>query len=340
MSIKQCVQVIPVVALFLLTILGCNRTDNQPATGHDEKNPTMTLTIAYGEGTGVMWNLVAESVAQLIREEYPGSRVTAITGSSDGNLARLQRGEIEMAISATDSANIALNGQEVFTKPIPLEDVKSIAQLYYAKLHLVVLSRFEVNSIEEIKEKKLPLKISVGSRGSGIERGARRILEKYEITYEDIENWGGKVIFVGHSDSARMMGDGQLNASFGLSAVPMSSLTELAMKRDFKLLPFREDVIEMMIEEFDYSPGIIHAGAYKGLAEDIPTISVGNGIFASGKLDEQAAYLITKTLIDNIDRLRQIHRQVSDITAESMNQQMVYPVHQGAQRAYQQAAQD
>lgn len=325
--------IIIVVVLILFILIGYARSDSEVILQTEEPQ-FITLSIAHGSAIGT-WLIFAEGIAEIVRKELPGSSITVIPGGSDANMARLQRGEIELAITTTDSANTAVNGWDSFTEAIPLEDVSTIARLYFAKIQFVVLNSLGVNSFEEIKREKVPLKISVCVRDSGMEKAARRILGEYGITFEDIENWGGSVVYFGQTESVRMLGDGQLNTYVGLSAVPMTALTELALKRDFTILPIRADIIEKLSKEFDYTLGVIPAGAYKGLAEDMPTICVANGLFASGSLDEETAYLVTKALIDNIDRMRKIHSQLSDITPEFMNQQMVFPLHPGAQRAYQ-----
>lgn len=299
----------------------------------NDKLTFKSLMIAHGT-TGSSWHPFAEGIAEIIRKEIPGSNITVIPGNSDPNLAMLKRGEIDLAISTTDSANTAISGWEGFPEPISLNEVNSIARLYDAKIQFVVLDNVGINSIEEIKAKSLPLKISVCLRGTGMEIGARRILGEYGMTFEDIEKWGGRVVYYSQSESIRMMGDGQINAYVALSAVPLVNLTELALKRDFKILPIRDDIIEKLVNLYNYTPGIIPAGTYKGLREDISTICVTNGLFASGSINEQTAYLITKSLLNNIEMLRRIHSQISQITPEFMNKKMVFPVHPGAQRAY------
>ncbi len=294
----------------------------------------LDLTIAHSGGEGP-WMLIAEGIAGIIRDGVPGCEVTTIPGGSDANIARLQNGEVDLAISAIDSANNAKNGWGSFSEPVPLDSVNTIACFYLAKSQFVVLNTVGINSIEEIKEKKIPLKISVGKRGSGMEIGAARILTEYGITYKDIENWGGRVVYFSPAESIRMMGNGQLNAFLLQSVVPFTSLTELSLKRDFKILPIRKEYIENMIAKFDYAFGTIPKGSYKGVTEDIPSIAIANGVFASGKLDEQTVFLITKALIDNIERLRQIHSQIENITPEFMAQEMVFPLHPGSKRAYQ-----
>lgn len=323
-----------VLVLFILFISNGYILANCKEVLQSDKFYSISLMIAHG-ATGGFWHVCAEGIAGIIRKELPGSNITVIPGGSDANIAMLQRGEVDLAITGTDSAHSAINGWSAFPEPIPLKDVNTIAKLYDAKIQFVVLDNVGINSIEEIKKKKIPLKLSVGQRGSGMELGAKRILEEYGMTLEDIEDWGGRVVYFGPVESIRMMGDGQLNAYIDLTLIPRINLTELALKRNFKILPIRDDVVENMAKSFNYMPSIIPKGTYQGITEDIPTICVANGLFASGRLDEQVVYLVTKTLVDNIDNLSQIHSQLSNITASYMNKPIVFPVNPGAQRAYQ-----
>ncbi len=298
-----------------------------------KESENINISLAHGT-SGSSWLIFAEGIAGIIRDEIDGSNVTIIPGNTDANIAMLQRGEIDLAIAASDGANNAINGWGSFSEPVPLDSVNSIACLYHAQIHFVVLESLGINKIEEIKEKKVPLKLSVGSRGSGMEAAAIRILREYGITFEDIEKWGGRILYFGPAESVNMLGDGQINSYLSISTVPSIVLTELSMKRDFNILPIREDIIEKMVNNYNYQYGNIPAGSYKGVMEEVPTICTSSGLFATGKLNNQTAYLIAKALLNNIDKLRKMHNQIKNITPEFMKQDMVFPLHPGAKQAY------
>lgn len=324
--------------IFLFVLITCllliYNVYNTKVTVQAKESSNLDLTIAHGSSATV-WILYTEAIARYIQEENPGSFVTSIPGGSDTNISMLQKGEVDFAISAADSANNAINGWGPFSEPVSLDSINSIACFHYARAHFVISDSLDIESIEEIKEKKLPLKLAVGKRGEGGEIAARRILAEYGISYKDIEKWGGKIVYFGFGDATRMMADGQINAFITQSVVPLAQLTELSMKRDFKILPIRDDIIGKLVNEFDYALGVIPAGSYKGVTEDIATICVANGLFASANLDEQTVYSVTRAIINNIDSLRQVHSLVKDITIEFMAQEMAFPLHPGAKRAYQ-----
>lgn len=320
--------------MFFILIFSGNTLANNENIPNNQMFNHISLTIA-GSGTpSGSWYIIAEGVAEIIRKALPSSSVTVVPGGSDANIAMLQRGEVDIAITATDSAESAKNGWGAFLEPIPLNDIKSIARLFDSKVQFVILESLRVNSIEEIRQKRIPIKLSVGNRGSGMEKCAARLLEEYGITFKDIENWGGRIVYFGQPESIRMLGDGQLNGFITQTIAPLINLTELAMKRNFKILPIGSDVIESLVKKYNYTPSIIPQGTYPSVIEDIPTLCVANGLSVSGMLDEQIVYLVTKALVENIDNLKQIHSQIGNITSDYMNHEMVFPIHSGALKVY------
>lgn len=324
--------------LFLFVMIICLLVTNSFCRGNvtvqAEEPSKLVLTIAQGYGA-TLWLLYAEAIARYIQEERPESLITTIPGGCDTNISLLQKGEVDFAISAADSANNAIHGWESFSEPVSLESVATVACLHFGSAHFVILDNLDLKSIEEIKDKKFPLKLAVGRRGDGGEMAARRILAEYGINYEDIEKWGGKIVYFGFEDATRMMADGKINALIIQSVVPLTPLTELSMKRAFKILPIRDGIIEELANEFNYTIGIIPAGSYKGVTEDIPTICVANGLFANANLDEDTVYLVTRAILNNMASFRQVHNLVKDITTDFMEQEIVFPLHPGAKRAYQ-----
>ena len=335
MSVKKLFSRIFILISFLMIIINVYFSASCEETTQNQKNHSISILVAGSANVSGSWTIMAEGIAEIIREELTGSNITVVPGGSDQNLAMLKNGDVDLAITATDSAESAVNGWGPFSTPIFLNEVQTIASLYDSKIQFVVLDSVKINSIEEIKEKRIPLKLCVGRIGSGMEMAARRIFEEYGITFKDIESWGGKISYFSQTESIRMLGDGQLNAFINSSIVPLADLTELALKRDFKILPIPDDIIDKLVKKYNYTSGVIVKGTYKGVTEDILTLSVANGLFASGKLDDQKVYLISKALSDNIESLRQIHSQLNNITIDYMNRDIVFPIHPEAQRAYQ-----
>ncbi len=297
-----------------------------------EEKPVLELTIAHSAAGGT-WNTIAEGLAEVLRNEYPGSSITVVPGSGEGNIAQMHSGQVDLALTTSADAKDAMMGVEHFAGNA-VEDVQAICALFSPAVQIFVMDNVPVNSMEELIQAKYPIKISVHTQGSGIEIAARRVLEAYGISYADIESWGGKIYYAGSADAAEMMGNGQIDAYFGFSTIPISNFTELNVQHDFKLLALNDDVIAKMKADWEYPAGIIPAGSYGGIDTDIPTIAETTGLYASPALDQDTIYYVTKAILNHLDELGNIHARLADLTTDYMQSDTVYPLAEGALRAY------
>ena len=131
-----------------------------------------------------------------------------------------------------------------------------------------------------------------------------------------------------------MMGNGQLDAYFGFSTVPINNFTELDVQHDFKVLPLSDEVIAAMEADWEYPAGTIPAGAYDSVTEDIPTISETTGLYAGPSVDQDTIYYVTKAFLNHMDEMGNIHARLADLSADYMMEDTVYPLAEGAVKAY------
>ncbi|HAC04457.1 MAG TPA: hypothetical protein DCF71_01090, partial [Gemmatimonadetes bacterium] len=65
--------------------------------------------------------------------------------------------------------------------------------------------RAGVESFEQIGDERIPLRVSVNTRGSLMELATRTVLEAYGVDYEDIREAGGTVFFYPFTPSYEAM---------------------------------------------------------------------------------------------------------------------------------------
>ena len=85
------------------------------------------------------------------------------------------------------------------------------------------------------------------------------------------------------------------------------------MGRVLKLLT-PTDYIDELNERFGdlYRADIIPANSYKGLVEDIKTISLWNVLLVRSDMDEDFAYKITETIFKNLPDLELVHSEAKN----------------------------
>ena len=153
---------------------------------------THNLTI-LGGGSGGLWAIISEGVGETLRRSMPNVRVTTEPGKDGPNQVMTSRGEVQFAL-ATDVLTLkAIKGEAPF-KGRKLDNLRLVAVMNPINaLQFFVDAKAGAKSIQDIKDKKIPLRITVNRQGTLIDVATEELLKTYGITYSDIAKWGGKV---------------------------------------------------------------------------------------------------------------------------------------------------
>lgn len=250
------------------------------------------LIMTFGAETGSVYAMGIQ-IGEYINSLAPDITCTVKVGSSGSNVLLLAANETVIAHSQTDIIHEALVGEGIFEEPVT--GVYGVASVMESVLHIAVPADVPVNTVKDIVDQKYPLKISVGTQGSGIESLVRKVLAFYGATYEDIASWGGKVEFLNIGDASTLFTDGQLNAVAVLAGMPYSTVSEIAASRKIKLLGLDDEAMTALAAQ-GYLSKVIAAGTYTGLEADVATVGVVITVCASEKADEEVIYEVTKFL--------------------------------------------
>ena len=118
--------------------------------------------------------------------------------------AKLTSGNAEVMIAARD-------GKAPYKKP--LKNVASLANMNdTSRLSIIVSADLPVNTFDELMEKKLPVRLDRGAKGTLHNVVGAMLLAEYGYTYDDITKWGGAHTAVSANDRVGMFQDGTLNA--------------------------------------------------------------------------------------------------------------------------------
>jgi len=118
--------------------------------------------------------------------------------------------------------------------------------------------------------------------------------------------------------------------------LPAASVVEASEGRRMKLLPFPKLLVESLAR-FGFGDGTIPSGTYPkavNAGEVIASASMGTTIAASAAMSPDVAYLITKTINDNPDRVHRIHPSLADYDPATAYLDLGVPLHSGAERYY------
>ncbi|RPI08922.1 MAG: TAXI family TRAP transporter solute-binding subunit, partial [Zetaproteobacteria bacterium] len=191
------------------------------------------LTIASGP-TGGDWYTMGGTIGELAKTAVPGATVTVTTGGAVGNLSVVDSGKADIGISMASLYNEARTGTGEFQGK-PRENVRAMA--YLANIFMsffLVAEESPIRSIEEIRERKIPIRLLTSTKASSPAVAAERMLLEYGIAFDDIVKWGGKVGYVSYAEASNLIKDGHADAWVG----PMvSGIVELTTTKKMRMLP-------------------------------------------------------------------------------------------------------
>jgi TRAP transporter TAXI family solute receptor len=295
------------------------------------------LTWSAGQASGG-WYAQASGFAELVKFRDPHFNIKTVPGAAYGNMTKLQQGETELAWSLPPVIAAAYNGGE------PYKDKQSDIRLVMTGLGFVhtqfcVAADSPVNSVREIFEKKMPLRIGTAHPGGSDEWELRKIFEFYKTTYADLQNRGGKIVFGSFTDMSSQYRARNIEAFILNNAVPSTDIEQASRERAMRILPMDEQLLKYL-GGFGLVRAVVPGGSYKDVVNnnlDILTAAMANTIVTSEKVPAEAIYDFTKILLGNLDALRKIHPAFKDFDPKDAVKLANVPLHPGAEKAYREA---
>lgn len=249
----------------------------------------------------------------------------------------LAAGEADLAfLNPSPVTYMALNGLAPYTEKI---DIRNLAVFpSWDKIAFAVRRDLGVRSLEEIGEKKLPLRLS--TRGQGPEGTTeftlRRVLSLCGWNLEDMEQWGGSVDKVPVPSHPRRMQGIEQNAYDAVFDEGITGWTADALSRDMVLLPLRPSVFAAM-EQLGFRESTIPRSVFPALDADVPALEFGGWpFFCRADFPDELAYAVVKAIAARKDTMPVDGERfdMSRICRNTEEGPMCAPLHPGAERYY------
>lgn len=286
---------------------------------------------------GSAWYVYGATIAELLRKTLPaGSNVDVKPFSGGvGNAKLVARNETPLGLSFTVTNRWAYEGKEAYDTK--LENLRAIAgglDTYY--LVAVAAKKLNINSLKEIKEKKLPVRLYTQPVGALGEFGGRQLLRAYGIAYADLRSWGGSTTHVGYNIIVDAFKDGRADLLLAVVTPKHPSVTEITTFSDVKFLALEPEIVKAL-EPLGYTTATMAPDTFKNQPEPIATVGFPTVVITNKELPEPVAYTVTKTIIENKDALVRGHaglRAFDPQVAWRPEKVGGIPLHPGAERAY------
>ena len=294
------------------------------ASGAGIAAESINLSIATG-GTGGVYYPLGGGMANVLSKHVPGMQATAeVTGGSVANLQLIATGKPYIALSMTDAALDAYQGEDKFKgKKVP---VRTLMILYPNRMHVVSVEGTGVNTMADLKGKR----VSTGSPGSATEVMAFRVIEAAGLDKDkDMRRER-----LGVAESVNALKDRKIDAFFWVGGLPTAAVTDLAATPGVKIKMIdHANTVAAMNKKYGnlYVEDTIPRTTYPGMAADNKQATVMNILVANENLSEQAAYNIVKTIFDKRQDLIAVHKEAENFKLENQKEAASsVPWHPGA----------
>jgi uncharacterized protein len=310
---------IGVVIIIMLSLLLSACSSSSEANGSGEK----FLRIGTASMGGNFFPL-GSAISTIISDHVNGYVGSAqATGGSAENANFLGTKEVELALVQSGTLREATTGTGSFDGR-KIENMRGLTSIYFNEFHILVRKDADINSIEDIKGKK----VAVGPAASGIEINTNQLLKQYGITPDDYNAVHGT-----RQEATDGLQTGQVDVHIYGTGVGSAQVSELLRTGEIKLLPMSQDAIDKMIEEYpDFGAAVIPAGTYENQEEDIPTVAGSSVLVAHDEVDEEVVYNVMKQLYENKEDLISAHQYFKQMNTETATNGMVVELHPGAEK--------
>ena len=310
---KKTVKLFALVMGAMLLLSGCGGDGN--ATQPKE------LAIATASIGGAFYP-VGQEIANLVSTYADGlSMSPEVTGGAVENPRLLDSGESDFGITNANIAYFAGQGTDPFTEPL---NVQAVGNLHASVFHIITMADSPINSIADLKGKK----IAVGPSGGGTLPILELVLEKYGMTMDDIVP-----SYLSYSDGFTQLSDGNVDVALALSGYPASSVMEISATDKIKFLEPEQDILDEIASEYSYYTVVTVPAAEYKLDADAKAIGVNNVLLVRKDLDEDTVYKVTKAIYDHLDEFAENNASAKQIDPNTLADTAI-GLHPGAQKYF------
>jgi TRAP transporter TAXI family solute receptor len=257
-------------------------------------------------------------------------QVQAITSAGSWeNVNMLKSKKADLVIMQGLFGKMAWNGVDIY-KGKPYKELRTITMLWPNVEHFVILNdKVRTGTVADIRG----LRFSIGRAESGRERSGLTIIEGLGMSRNDIE-----AEYLDYLGSVKAMKYRRVEGLNLPGVPPVYELIDIFTTPGMKavILEFTEEQLKQINEKTAY-PGfryVIPANMYPGQDKPVNTIAQPNFLGVKMDVDKEVIYLLTKTLFENPDYLKQVHKMGAFITLDNALGGLPAPLHPGAYQYY------
>lgn len=286
----------------------------------DRSDWPRSITVGTASQGGVYY-IYGSGWANLVGDALGISAGAEVTGGPVQNATLVEMGEHDFGMVTTGPLVAALAGESALAPGMPHDNVRAVFPMYQTTLQIITLASSGITSVSDLNGKT----VGVGPAGGTADMYHPQMFEKLGLR---VRTRNG-----GASDQAGQLQDGLIDAFAFAAGMPISAFSQLEAQANVNIFSYTAEEFAKVSEHFpELSAGVIPGSVYTSLDSDVPAVSLWNFAVTHKDMPESLVYGVTKTVMENNDRMRQIHAAARETLPENARYNTFVPWHAGAVR--------
>lgn len=280
-----------------------------------------SLTVGTASQGGVYF-VYGNGLAGFIGEALGIAASGEVTGGPVQNVTLTQMGDHDIGLVTMGPAYEAWTGQSELAPGLEHRDIRALFAMYETPFQGIALRSSGITSVSDLGGRR----VNVGPAGGTPGTYWPRFLETLGVS--------ATVSNAGASDAAGQLKDGLIDAFLFAAGLPIGAFSQLAAEADVVTFGFTDAELATILEAHpEVSAFTIPAGTYTAQTEDQLSVAMWNYAIVRADMPESLAYEITRLVLENNDRMVQIHAAARTTLIENaIPNNGFLPFHPGAIR--------
>lgn len=292
------------------------------------------LATATTGGTFYPVGVALATLTKVKLQPRHGLSLTAISSAGSGeNIKMLREGVAQFAILQGLYGAWAWQGTGKVKDAGPQRNLRSVTMLWQNAEHFVINSAFvKTGTISDLRN--LHGKgFSIGRKNSGTEGSGRYLLGNLGLDPDALFD----LVYRGYGQSGEALQSGDI-AGMNIPAGPPVGAVMRAFAKmgdGLRVLNFTDKQMQKANGRLNlWTRYVIPANTYPGQDKPIQTIAQPTFLAVRADVDEDAVYLLTKTIYENLPFLQNIHSATRAMDLSKAIEGLEVPLHPGAIRYF------
>ena len=286
------------------------------------------------------WYIAGASITNLVQPQLPsGAKMEVLArGGGIANPVVVNDNKAQVAMANVATSTWAWQGEPELYKGRKHQDIRALvgginSVFIVAMVKEDYIKRTGNDTLEKIVSDP-KIRIIMKPAGSSVPPVTRMILESLGTSLDKIRASGGQVIQVDAAQTTDMLRDGRADVYFESAAKDHPAVTEVTLTANVRFVDLPDKTLAYLAQR-GLKPTPMPEW-FKGQKGPTKAVDLGTNIIAHKDLPDNVAYAITKTVVENKEKLVQSHKAFSDFKPEDAwrPENLGIPLHAGAQKYY------